>query len=228
MHKYYVPTSDGNGNELLVHREVFQQIFAVGARMLRRCKQKRLTDGRAGVAGRKPHQDLRTKIDHFWTKDCDMEPSHYSSISRKQKCVGVNSMAHGFLIFLGRNFPEKYAECKEKQYFPGLNKTRPSSLRDEDVPIMACDACIAGAAAKNLKQVVCSHLPKFRFFSRVTAKYNLTFKRPGTDQCEQCNKHHGRIALYRAMGRDAEADAVEDELERHQDPRVDGRGMRRH
>ena len=148
----------------MVHREVFQKVFNVGPRTLKSLKDKRLIDGRAGTSGRKSHQTLRSKIDNFWTKDVELKPSHYTATSRKEKCVGVNSVSHGFLIFLTKHFPQKYEECKSKQYFPGLNAHRPDSLCDEDVPIMSCDTCISSATAISLTRVICEHVPKFRFF----------------------------------------------------------------
>ena len=189
----------------------------VGRKIFQRCKEKKLTDRRAGASGRKPHQNLRDKVDRFWTDDIETEPSHYSSTKRKQKCVGVSSMTHGYLIFLAKYFPDKYAECKSKQFFPGVNMHRPASLSTSDVPVLACIDCVTHATAKNLQLVVCPHLPKFGFFKRATAKYNLTFKKPATDQCEQCNRLHSQIALLRAMGRDNEADAAEDTLESHRE-----------
>ena len=185
--------------------------------MIERCKKRLLIDGRAGNSGRRPHTLLRKRIEKFWLHDVEKEPSHYCSTKGKQWCVGVTSVSHGFLMFLVKYFTDKFNECVAKQYFPGLHKNLPPSLRPHNVPVMACDDCIAAADGNNLAQVVCPHMPKFNFFYEVTRTFNLGFKRPGSDQCEKCNALHDRIVLLRAMGRHDEADGVEDRLSAHEE-----------
>ena len=96
-HTYHVPVSDEA--EYSVHRSVFGKIFHLGQRALQRCcKNEMMIDGRAGSSGRKPHQMLRDKIGNFWINDVDKEGSQYDSTSKKQRCVNVSSVAHGWFI----------------------------------------------------------------------------------------------------------------------------------
>ena len=200
-----------------MHRPIFEAVFNIGKRVIDRCNAGNLVDKRAGASGRKPYQMLCEKIENFWLNEVDKEPSHYDSTSKKQHCVGVSSVAHGWLIFLARYFPAKYNECVVKNYFPRVNKRVPDDLQQQqDVPIIACEECIQASTTKELTQVVCPHMPKFPFFQSVAHTFNLGFKRPGSDQCEKCNSHHNRIALLRAMGRHNAADDVEDKLTQHQ------------
>ena len=155
---------------------------------------------------------LQIQIEQFWLNDVDKEPSHYNTTSKKQYCVGVSSVSHGYLIFLAKNYNAKYQECVDKQFFPGLHNRPPEHLSPQDYPKMACDDCVRRAEGKEgLTYILCAHLPKFAFFQQVTRQFNLGFKRPGSDQCEECNTHHNKIVLYRAMGRHRETDAIEDD-----------------
>ena len=135
-------------------------------------------------------------------------------------CVDLGSAAHGFLVWSFWQSTTKVSmmndECVKKQFFSGLSKRKPASLADVDVPHMACDDCIFSSTSRDKVQIVCPHIPKFRFFERVTSGFKLTFKRPGSDQCEKCNSLHNKILLLRAMGRHDEADNVEDNLDEHQ------------
>ena len=209
----------GEGVEITVHRHVWQKNFNVGERVVRRCKEKALIDARAGASGRKPFTMLQTQIEQFWLNDVEKEPSHYNATSKKQHCVDVSSVSHGFLIFLAQNFNTKYQECVDAQFFPGLHKRPPEHLAPDQYPEMACDECIQAAEGK--AYIACPHIPKFSFFQKVTRQFNLGFKRPGSDQCEECNSHHNKIVLYRAMGRHRVADAIEDRLQRHKDSLFD-------
>lgn len=112
----------------------------------------------------------------------------------------MSSCAHGFLIFLAKYFPDKYTQCVQAQYFPGVSKRVPEWLQPADVPIMACSDCISVARDKQLKRIVCPHVPKLGLFTEVAATFKLGFKRPGSDQCEQCNTYNDRIVVLRAMG----------------------------
>ena len=194
---------------------MFALIFNLGARVLARLKNKHLIDGRAGCSGRKPHVAVRDMIDNFWKNEVDHEPSHYNSTSVTQTIIGINSVAHGWLVFMAKHFNDKYNECVAKSYFPGITPRVPSNLGVEDVPKIACEDCISRAS--NKIQVVCKHIPKLTFFKQVTGTFKLTLKRPGSDQCERCNTLHNRIALHRALGRHADADAEEDRLYQHQE-----------
>ena len=73
---------------------------------------------------------------------------------------------------------------------------------------MSCDECIASSFRSKLSQVVCPHVSKLSFFKNVTKKYNLSFKRSDSDQCEECNKLHPKIILLRTMGRHDEANSI--------------------
>ena len=73
------------------------------------------------ASGRKPYKLLGDKIEKFWIDEVEKEPSHYDSVSTKQRCVEVSSMTHGFLIFLSKHFPSKYRECIDAQYFPDIS-----------------------------------------------------------------------------------------------------------
>ena len=212
---YFVPMAAGK--ELQVHRDVFRDIFNVGQRTLFRVGKKDHVDGRAGCSGRKPHDVLRKKIENFWINEVEHQPSHYNATSTTQTIVGVNSIAHGWLIFLAKHFNAKYEECVSKCYFPGFTPHIPSSLPEQDVPVIACADCIDSAHRKSLSQVICPHIPKLGFFKSVTSTFDLTLKRPGSDQCEKCNTLHNRIALQRALGQHADADAAEDLLYAHQE-----------
>ena len=214
-HCYFVPTS--KRNELQVHRDVFTKVFNVGKYVISRCKGKRFKDCRKKKSGRPCHQNLRAKIERFWNEEVETEPSHYCATSTKLRVVDVNSARHGWLIFLARHHPEQYQRCVEAMYFPGMHRRTPEFIPPENLPIMACDACIQRAADSKVSQIVCSHVSKLTFFLAVTRTFNLGFKRPGTDQCEKCNTLHDRIMLYRAMGRHDEADAHEDKLEQHEE-----------
>ena len=163
-HTFHIPISDGV--EYRVHRSIFAKVFNIGRKAIERCKKRLLVDGRAGNSGRRAHTLLREQIKKFWLNDVDKEPSHYCSTKGKQWCVGVTSVSHGFLMFLGKYFTDKFNECVAKQYFPGLHKNLPPSLRPHDVPVMACDDCIAVADGNNLAQVVCPHMPKFNFSTK--------------------------------------------------------------
>ena len=206
QHTYHVPVPTDETSiraEYQVHMKVFQHIFNIGQRLKKSCQGRHSDiklDGRAGSSGRRPHTQMQERIENFWMHEVDKEPSHYDSLSTKQHCVGVSSSSHGYLIFLARYFPDKYAECVEAQYFPGVSKTAPEWLKPEDVPVMACDVCITLARAKQSKHVVCPHIPKPRFFRMVASRFKLGFKRPGSDQCEECNTYYDRIVLLRAMG----------------------------
>ena len=217
FHAYFVPLS--NGREYQVHLDVFRSIFNIGQRIIYRCQnwKSKLIDKRSTSSGRTAHHKLRVKVEHFWLKEVDTEPSHYSSTSTKQRVIDVTSVAHGWLVFLGRHFPEKYQECVDKHFFPGLHKRAPEQLQHEDVPIIACKACITRASTLNLSQIVCSHIPKFTFFQAVTRTFNIGFKRPGTDQCEQCNTLHRRIQMARALGRHDRADQMEESMLQHRE-----------
>lgn len=111
---------------------------------------------------------------------------------------------------MATHFEDKYEECRRVQYFPGLTKRVPESLRPEDVPVIACAECIARSAGEGRQQVVCPHMPKISFFYNVTATFKLVFKRPGSDQCEKYNSLNDRILLLRAQGRLDDADNLED------------------
>ena len=213
---YYVPGE--YGVQLRVHRSIFRAIFAVGWRRIGPTRRKmnfNHADGRKGKSGRKPFDVLRDRIDNFWRCDVNLQPSHYDSTSTTQYCVNVSSASHGWLMFMSTNFPDKYNECVRAQYFPGLTRRLPASLQPQDVPIVACDECIA--SCDQGKQVVCPHIPKFSFFKQCTSTFQLVFKRPGSDQCEKCNSLHDRIVVLRALGRQDEADAIEDRLMKHEE-----------
>ena len=218
MHTYHVPSLTPSA-EYTVHRGVFQQVFNIGRSRLKKTQVKRFlphVDGRSGSAGRKPHTHLRMMIESFWLNDVDQEPTHYDSTSNTQICTSVSSAAHGYLTFMAKYFQDKYLECVEKQYFPGLSKRMPSSmLPTTEVPKLSCADCIARSSSKGLTQTVCSHIPKYGFFKSVTSTFKLVFKRPGTDQCEKCNSLHDKMVLLRAMGRLDEADDIEERLQRH-------------
>ena len=209
------------GNEIQVHRKVFESVFNVGRRLLARLRTKQIVDGRAGHSGRKPHEVLRQQISNFWLSEVDLQPSHYDSVSTKQLVVGINSIAHGWLIFLAKHFHDKYTECVNAKYFPGVTPRIPSSLPAADVPVIACDDCKHTASSKSLSQVVCPHIPKLGFFKSVTGTFQVTFRRPGSDQCEKCNSLHTKIALHRALGLHEQADAEEDRLDSHKQDRAD-------
>ena len=173
-HTYHVPAITANC-EYVVHRTVFQQVFNIGDVRLRTCQRNRFVaagDGRAGSSGRKPHLHLRAMIDSFWKNDVDKQPSHYDANSTSLICTGVSSATHGYLMFMSKYFPEKYLECVEKQYFPGISNRPPPSLSSEDLPKLSCPACIARSEHNNLTQTVCAHVPKYEFFKDVTSGWS--------------------------------------------------------
>lgn len=192
-------------------------VLNIGWKALQNCHYKRADnspDGRAGNSGRRPHSEMRTRIEKFWTTEVDTEPSHYDSTSTKLKVIGITSQAHGWLTFLCKYFHDKYKECVDAQYFPGLSVRRPDSLLADQVPVIACQACISASALREAVQIVCPHIPKLRFWQRVTSTFDLRFKRPGADQCEACNSLHNKILLLQAMGRHKEADVVANRVDK--------------
>ena len=216
---YFVPDKDGL--QYNVHRPVFQSVFNLGWRALGTCKrnscsQPRL-DGRSGKSGRRPHQELRDRIEHFWLKEVELETSHYDANSTKQFCVNLSSCAHGYITFLAKYFEDKYRECVNAQYFPGITKSIPPSLPKSSIPIMACDCCIQRVKDLSLDVVVCPHVPKYSFFFEVSSKFKLTFKRPGADQCEKCNSLNDKLVMLHAMGRHRDAEALEDRMAHHRE-----------
>ena len=152
-----------------MHRPVFAMIFNLGRRAFMRLQSKNLIDGRAGRSGRKQHVDVRVMIDNFWKNEVEHEPSHYNSTSVTQTVTNINSVTHGWLVFLAKHFNDKYNECVSKRYFPGITPRVPSELGAQDVPKIACGDCIARQSNKS--QVVCPHIPKLSFFKHVTGAF---------------------------------------------------------
>ena len=218
MHTYHVSATAESEEELYVHRDVFREVFQVDTRIINRSQKMRFTsslDGRVKTSGRKPYRSLRERIENFWFKEVDKEPSHYDSVSTKQRCIDVSSTSHGYIIFLSRHCNEKYQECLSKHFFPRLTVRPPAGLAAGDIPVMACARCIADSKAKDLKICLCPRIPKFPFSQDVSSTFELTFKRPGSDQCEKYNILHDRMSVLRALGRHDDADEIEDKLDKH-------------